>query len=345
MIKQLPDGRWLADIEPVKGKRHRKRFQTKIDARRFEATIRARYVDNPLWSAPAKDGRPLRDLVDRWYLVHGQTLTDGKRRRNSLYGVCDRLGNPVASKLTAGQFTEARGVALQNGTSGKTLNNQLGYLRAVYNELGRLGEISYPNPLVKVRMLKLQERELSYLTLDQIDVLLGTIERTAQLPHAHLVAVICLATGCRWGEAQALTPDRVRNQSVTFTNTKSKRTRTIPISRDLERRLHVHFRGHGLFSRCAPAFEKALKRSGIELPRGQATHVLRHTFASHFMMNGGNILTLQKILGHSSLAMTMRYAHLAPDHLKDAISYGPIGRIRHAFDTEPKKAEKSQGNQ
>jgi len=341
MIKQLPDGRWLVDIEPVKGKRHRKRFQAKIDARRFEATIRARYAHNPFWSAPVKDGRSLRELVDRWYLVHGQTLTDGQRRRNSLYGVCDRLGNPIASKLTAGDFTEARGIALQNGASGKTLNNQLGYLRAVYNELNRLGDISYPNPLAKVRMLKLQERELSYLTVDQTDVLLRTIERTAKLPHAYMVAVICLATGCRWGEGQSLTPDRVRNQSVTFVNTKSKRTRTIPISRDLECRLLAHFRAHGLFSRCAPAFEKALKRSGIQLPRGQSTHVLRHTFASHFMMNGGNILTLQKILGHSSLAMTMRYAHLAPDHLKDAISYGPIRRIRHVFDSEPETAGKS----
>ncbi|WP_236715532.1 tyrosine-type recombinase/integrase, partial [Pseudomonas sp. BMS12] len=50
---------------------------------------------------------------------------------------------------------------------------------------------------------------------------------------------------------------------------------------------------------------------------------LRHTFASHFIQNGGNILTLQKILGHSSLAMTMRYAHLAPDHLADAVRLAP----------------------
>ncbi len=60
------------------------------------------------------------------------------------------------------------------------------------------------------------------------------------------------------------------------------------------------------------------------IPKGQAAHGLRHTFASHFIQNGGNILTLQKILGHSSLAMTMRYAHLAPDHLQDALRFGPI---------------------
>ncbi|MFT0137246.1 tyrosine-type recombinase/integrase [Alcanivoracaceae bacterium MT1] len=327
MIKQLSDGRWLVDIEPVKGRRHRKRFATKGEAKRFEAHIRNRYATNPDWAPPKKDTRRLKDLVDTWYLLHGQTLTDGERRRNSLYGVCERLGNPVAAKLTGNKYTEERGKALKAGTSGKTLNNQLGYLRAVYNELFRLEEIDYPNPLARVRMLKLQERELSYLSVEEIEILFKSIQETAQLPHAYMVALVCLSTGCRWGEAQALTPGRVKNGSVTFVNTKSKRTRTIPISEDLEARLHAHFREHGLFSNCAPAFEKALKRSGIQLPKGQATHVLRHTFASHFMMKGGNILTLQKILGHSSLAMTMRYAHLSPDHLKDAVSFSPAEHI------------------
>lgn len=64
--------------------------------------------------------------------------------------------------------------------------------------------------------------------------------------------------------------------------------------------------------------------AGLVLPRGQLTHVLRHTFASHFMMNGGNILVLQKLLGHSSLTMTMRYAHLAPDHLQEARMLNPL---------------------
>jgi integrase len=41
-------------------------------------------------------------------------------------------------------------------------------------------------------------------------------------------------------------------------------------------------------------------------------------------MRGGNILTLQKILGHTSLAMTMRYAHLSPDHLQDALTLNPL---------------------
>lgn len=73
--------------------------------------------------------------------------------------------------------------------------------------------------------------------------------------------------------------------------------------------------------------------SGVALPRGQKSHVLRHTFASHFMMNGGYILTRQKILGHSSLTLTMRYAHLAPDFLQEVIRLGPLKDFRHLLDT------------
>lgn len=52
-------------------------------------------------------------------------------------------------------------------------------------------------------------------------------------------------------------------------------------------------------------FDNALKRAKIELPSGQKSHVLRHTFASHLIINDGNILKLQN-LGHTTLDMTMR---------------------------------------
>ena len=58
----------------------------------------------------------------------------------------------------------------------------------------------------------------------------------------------------------------------------------------------------------------AVKKAGVRRIR---IHDLRHTFASHFMMKGGNILTLQTILGHLTLAVTLRYAHLARDFMKE----------------------------
>ncbi len=68
---------------------------------------------------------------------------------------------------------------------------------------------------------------------------------------------------------------------------------------------------------------RATKKAGID--NVITFHDLRHTFASQFMMNGGNIYDLQKILGHSKTDMTQIYAHLSPDHLQRAsniISFG-----------------------
>ncbi|HHJ4328425.1 TPA: tyrosine-type recombinase/integrase, partial [Klebsiella pneumoniae] len=308
---------------------------------RFVATCKAKLIDSPDWSPKPKDRRRLSDLIDRWALLHAHTLADGAARRRLLDAMARDLGNPVAISLTGNAYAEYRGRLLQDGANPKTLNNRLGYLRSVFNVLYQLGEIDYPNPLARVRPLRVQERELSYLTHSQLQALFASIHDYCRVPHVAVIATICLATGARWGEAQGLTPDRVRGGLLTFTNTKGKRVRSVPIADDLQQRIRCHFREHGHFTRCLNSFHGALVRSGLPVPSGQSSHILRHTFASRFVMNGGNIVTLQKILGHTSLAMTMRYAHLAPDHLKEAVTLGPVTDFRHFFDTWPDQKSKS----
>ncbi|WP_449265103.1 tyrosine-type recombinase/integrase, partial [Escherichia coli] len=76
-------------------------------------------------------------------------------------------------------------------------------------------------------------------------------------------------------------------------------------------------------------FREILQEVKPDLPKGQATHVMRHTFATHFMMNGGNIVTLQRILGHATIQQTMTYAHFSPDFLLDAINFNPLAESVH----------------
>ena len=143
--------------------------------------------------------------------------------------------------------------------------------------------------------------------------------------HSDLEAVvrICLATDTRWSEAESVRKNQLAKYKITYTNTKGRKNRTVPISKELFDTLPDDRKGR-LFSDCYGAFRSALERTGIELPAGQLTHVLRHTFASHFMINGGNILVLQRVLGHTDIKMTMRYAHFAPDHFESVINFNPL---------------------
>ncbi|WP_049794592.1 tyrosine-type recombinase/integrase [Methylomonas methanica] len=161
---------------------------------------------------------------------------------------------------------------------------------------------------------------MSYLTTEQVRKLMGALEQSTS--DAYIVALVCLSTGCRWREAQHLALSDIRPGLVTFGKTKSKKARSVPISAKLYTTLHGIL-SHRRLTDCYTSFSRVLGESGIDLPEGQRTHVLRHTFASHFMMNRGNILTLQKVLGHTSLEMTMRYAHLSPDYLQEVLEKNP----------------------
>src|SRR5262249_14449180 len=96
--------------------------------------------------------------------------------------------------------------------------------------------------------------------------------------------------------------------------------------------------------RIRTAFENAVARAGLKDFR---FHDLRHHFASWFMMRGGDLLALQKNLGHRTLAMTQKYAHLSPDYLRSAWIGRRAGR---AFRPMPSaqnqhKAVRSKPNQ
>ncbi len=237
------------------------------------------------------------------------------------------MGDPKARAVDGALIASARARWIAKGVTGKTANNRLGYLKSVYNELHKLDVIDFPCPFSRIKPIRLQEKPLSYLTKPQITELLDALRKRTTAPHIYMIALICLSTGARWGEAQALTPTRIGAGVVTFANTKSKRVRAVPVTQALIESLRQHWSDHGPFTNSIGVFRKALHETSIKPPKGQASHILRHTFAAHFIMGGGHIVTLKEILGHASLNMTMRYAHLAPEHLHDAIRLGPMASI------------------
>lgn len=323
-VTKKEDGGWLADIRPngAYGKRYRKSFDTKAKALAWEAWIKTQYTTKPDWEPAPRDQRTLADLAKRYQETHGKQLKDSTNRMNTLQATIEGLGNPRAADLTASKFADYRTGRLAKGISASTVNHEHAYLRAMFNELKRLGEWKEKNPLGELRQIKTDQTELSYLDQTQIQQLLKELEKSKNRD-ARLITLICLATGARWSEAEELRGEQVGNGTITYTGTKNGKNRTIPISTELQALLPQKTMGR-LFKGAYAAFRNAIERAGIKLPEGQLTHVLRHTFASHFMQNGGNILTLQKILDHQSLTMTMRYAHLAPEHLAEAKALNPL---------------------
>lgn len=324
------DGRkWKVDLQPGgrKGRRIKKWFDSKAEAQRFEQLIISKHAAGLEWNRSRRDTRKLSELIYRWYELHGVSLKDGDRRRRIMVQLAESMGDPVTSAFTSSLYSAFRQQRIQDGISPSTANHDLAYLKALFNELDRLGEWSGENPLKRIRPIRVDERELAYLTTEQIRELLVALEASRN-KDALLVAKLCLATGARWSEAEGLTADRLFPDRVVYSGTKSGKVCVVPISTSMYQDLGVKNAGR-LFRSCYAAFRKAVERAKIELPEGQMAHVLRHTFASHFIMNGGDILTLQKILGHSDLRMTLRYAHLAPDHLNAAVRLNPLALLNH----------------
>ncbi|WP_417842155.1 tyrosine-type recombinase/integrase [Terasakiella sp.] len=329
-IKQVKDG-WKVDFRAggANGKRYRKTCKTKAEAERYQKFVEAQLIAHGKpWNDKPSDNRHLSELIELWYHHFGQHKKYSKPRLKKMQRVCERVGDPVAAKLTKVTFSGYRSERIAEGISPVTLNTEFNYLSAIYTELHGIGEIDYDYPLKGLKYMKTPEREMSFLTSDQIDNLLRVLEGDC-----YYIARICLSIGARWGEAESLKVSQVRDGKIHLigTSTKNKKNRVIPINENLYLELKHRALGKAqnerIFSDSISLLYEGLKQAHIELPKGQKSHVLRHTFATHFMMNGGNILTLQKILDHKDIKITLKYAHFAPDHFQDAVRFNPLNSL------------------
>lgn len=334
-ITKMENGKWLVNVKPGgrSGKQTRKTFQTKGEAKEFEIWIRSQ-SKNPEWTFN-KDRRRLSELFDIWFKSHGQFLKSGQDTIARIKAFSEDIGNPPISDLSAEYFTSWRSDRIEEGLAANTCNRIHAYCKSAINELIRTNTIKVKNPFSSIRLLKIDENELTFLSKNQIQALLDTLKNDGRNKHVYLISKICLVTGGRWSEGEGLRITQLQGSLIQYSRTKSSKARGVPICPDLEKVIRAHHEKFGdgdrIFDTSYNAFREGIKRAGVELPDGQMTHVLRHTFASHFVQNGGNILTLQRILGHHSVTMTMRYAHLAPDHLSDALKLNPLA------DTEKKE--------
>ena len=319
-IKKLEGGQYEVDVWPRgrNGKRIRRRFEKKQEAVLFERYVLAN-ADKKEWLGASVDRRTLSELLDTWWLLYGQTQENGEIEKRHLNKTIRALGDPAVNRLNKRMIAQHRSQRLEDGISAATINRDIYRLSGMFSTLIKLEEFRKENPCKGLEPLKEAPPAMTYLAKSEISKLLDTLTGDDRR-----VALLCLSTGARWGEGSTLRGEQVNHGRVTFLKTKNGKKRTVPISEELEKEIKTSDTGP-LFEVDYENFCERLRLVKPDLPRGQATHVLRHTFASWFMMNGGNIIALQQILGHASIQQTMVYAHLAPDYLQHAVTLNPLG--------------------
>lgn len=322
-IRKQDDGRYLLDIRPNgrRGKRVRKVFDKKSIAIATERYIMAN-AEKREYIQGYRDRRTLGDLLELWWMYHGQHRRKADEDKKQLERILGELGiDSLAAELDKLKIIAWRSGKIENGIMPASVNRYINRLSGMFTQLIKIGVWKGTHPVRGISRLYVKPGEMGFLSTQETSSLLEVLSGDY-----YRVAVLCLSTGARWGEASTLRGEWVMHNRVTFMETKNGKKRTIPVSQAVFDVIKTRDTGD-LFNVKYQEFCRILKSVKPDLPRGQAAHVLRHTFASHFIMNGGNIIALQRILGHSTIQQTMTYAHFAPDYLAEAVNFGPIAGI------------------
>jgi integrase len=227
-----------------------------------------------------------------------------------------------------------------------TINRELGCLRHMFNMAIKWGK-AQKNPVSEVRFLKEPKEKDRILSPEEEKKLLATVRTGHKAGHLEPIIITALNTGMRKGEILHLKWANVDfgNGYIIVDGTKTGEIRRVPMNRALTETLkrvkktpsceYVFSDGSGPYGDIKTGWWTALAHAGIENFR---FHDLRHTFGSRLGMAGVDIKTIQELMGHKDIKMTMRYSHPTPEHKRRAVEI--LDRSHTSFHTTPETAKR-----
>jgi site-specific recombinase XerD len=229
------------------------------------------------------------------------------------------------------------------GRKPATIARRLASLKSLFAYLHDC-ECIQANPLGRVSTPKLRRRIPNYLTPDECRRLLKATDENHFFDLSfrdRAILATLLYTGIRRAELLALrlTGVDLQTRTLTVRHGKGDRSRVVPLRDDLiallrdwlelrpdydhdllfTNRIGQPLGKHGLQA----AFRRAVKGAAIER-RGVTIHTLRHTFASTLLQNGADLVSIQTLLGHTSLDTTAVYLHVQMDGLRETVEKNPM---------------------
>lgn len=278
---------------------------------------------------------PIHSVVEKYQEIHKAAPT--KERDAGTFKNFFRLC-PIEKLEEFTDETVQRFIARrksEDGVENSTINRDLTTLKH-FSKMLRRWKYTVGNPLEDVADLKEMETDTKFFTTEQINLI---------LKHSrgmwHDMFVIAINTGCRENELLSLRWEEnidLNGRTIMIQAPKTKKIRYVPMTVAL----HSHLAGMRARNATGPVIRypdgtqprhdvitlhwtRLLKKLGIK-KRGLSFRNTRHTYATHLRAAKEDISNIKDLLGHSTLAMTARYAKMNPDRLRQAVSKISYGR-------------------
>jgi integrase len=334
---------WQIDYYDPQGKRIMKCFPLKKDAEAYLGKVQAakkegRYHD--VFDVKLETQVTLNELAKKYVENFRTQRAFQSSKRYLLAKVQEHFGEKRLSQITyldLETYRNKRKATPANGNkprSDASVNREMALIGHMLSKSVEWGLLE-TSPFKKGKRLMFKENNhrLRFLTEAEIEALLtASDDLKAHSPYLHPLVETALLTGMRRGELLSLKWEQIRNGFIYLEAgmVKSGKGRQIPINDRLAEVFREVRRGNQLksefvfcdfqgrrFYAVKRSFTSACRRAGIEDFR---FHDLRHTFASRLVMRGASLKAVQELLGHADLKMTMRYAHLSHEHLRDSVN-------------------------
>ncbi|MDN4493354.1 tyrosine-type recombinase/integrase [Ureibacillus aquaedulcis] len=226
-----------------------------------------------------------------------------------------------------------------------TINNYIRIIKVFFNWLHKEGEIR-KNPVENIEKIKTVRRKKVEITEKEFRALLEEFDYTKFHGYRNKIIVMLLQdTGMRISETLALKVDNIdfKHRMILVTKTKGKKERYVFFSQQMNRELrhYIQFKERYTSSSLlfptmrntemsVHSFEKQLKQVASRIELSVHPHQIRNNFARQYLMNGGDIYTLSRILGHSSVKVTEEaYLDLTDEEIaKKYHNHSPLAKWR-----------------
>jgi len=254
------------------------------------------------------------------------------------------FGNIMVYEVTPAKLEEYRIYRLSQGVSKATVNREMALIRHTYNK-GIEWEKCSENPVRKIKFYSEKEnRRMRYLEQHEKVNLLNACPTATKR-----IVFFALNTGMRQGEILNLRWKDVdfKMNLIKIRHSKAGKPRYVTMNSELVKMLKSmpsiseyvfgNKIGKAEWTLYRKPFEKAVKKAGLT---DFCFHDLRHCFASDLVMKGVDLKTVSELLGHATMQMTERYAHLSPAHKLVAVEMLPKGLMCDTGVTLGKKQDK-----